>query len=127
VKQANNDNLAPVDGLELYAGNDEVLARTLELGGKGGICVASAVAGRQMRAMIDEPERRAELHTQLQPLFAALSVAPAAISTKAALKLQGVLADDTVRLPYVEADDYERDVIATGLRNVGLLENGARA
>src|ERR687893_692515 len=27
VKQANNDNLAPVDGLELYAGNDEILAR----------------------------------------------------------------------------------------------------
>ena len=27
VKQANNDNLALVDGLELYAGNDDILAR----------------------------------------------------------------------------------------------------
>ena len=37
VKQANNDNLAPVDGLELYAGNDESVARTLDMGGVGGI------------------------------------------------------------------------------------------
>src|SRR5690348_10787691 len=29
VKQANNDNLALVDGLGLYAGNDEIFARTL--------------------------------------------------------------------------------------------------
>ena len=27
VKQANNDNLAPVDGLGIYAGNDEILLR----------------------------------------------------------------------------------------------------
>ncbi len=45
VKQANNDNLALVDGLALYAGNDDVLARTMDLGGAGGICVASHVAG----------------------------------------------------------------------------------
>ena len=31
VKQANNDNLALVDGLELYAGNDDILGRTLDL------------------------------------------------------------------------------------------------
>src|ERR1044072_5559501 len=43
VKQANNDNLALVDGLELYAGNDEILARVLDLGGAGGILTASHI------------------------------------------------------------------------------------
>lgn len=125
VKQANNDNLAPVDGLELYAGNDEILGRTLDMGGKGGICVASALAGATMRRMVDEPETRAALGAELEPLLRALSVAPAAISTKAALQMQRALQCDTVRLPYVEADDSERAVIAEGLRAVGLL--GAEA
>src|SRR3954447_19206485 len=39
VKQANNDNLAPIEGPDLYAGNDDVLARTLDMRGAGGILV----------------------------------------------------------------------------------------
>lgn len=127
VKQANNDNLALVDGLELYAGNDDVFARTLDLGGKGGICVASHVAGARMRRMVDEPGERAALDKQLQPLYAALSVAPACISTKTALQEQGVLRSDAVRLPMVEADDYERDTIRKGLQKLDLLTAGAHA
>ena len=59
IKQANNANLAQVDGLGLYAGNDDSLPRTLELGGCGGILVASHLVGEQMRRMVDEPEHRA--------------------------------------------------------------------
>src|SRR5262249_15240900 len=51
VKQANNANLALVDGLELYAGNDETVARALDLGGVGGICVASHLLGPLFRAL----------------------------------------------------------------------------
>ena len=65
VKQANNANLAPVDGLELYAGNDESVARTLDLGGVGGICVATHLLGPLFRALVDEPERRAEVQDEL--------------------------------------------------------------
>src|SRR3954469_23721418 len=36
VKQANNENLALIDGLGIYAGNDEILLRALEIGGCGG-------------------------------------------------------------------------------------------
>ena len=32
VKQANNDELRPVEGLAILAGNDDVFLRTLELG-----------------------------------------------------------------------------------------------
>jgi 4-hydroxy-tetrahydrodipicolinate synthase len=121
VKQANNDNLAPVDGLELYAGNDEVLARTLDLGGAGGILVASHIVGPQMRRMVDEPDERAAIHESLLPVFAALSVGPAAMTTKAALNLLGIRAG-RLRLPYVEADEGELATIREMLRARGLAE-----
>ncbi|MGZ4626936.1 MAG: 4-hydroxy-tetrahydrodipicolinate synthase, partial [Kineosporiaceae bacterium] len=54
VKQANPDNLAPVDGLELYAGNDDMLCDVLELGGAGGVLVGSHIVGEEMRRMVDE-------------------------------------------------------------------------
>lgn len=116
VKQANNDNLAMVDGLQLYAGNDDVLARTLDLGGSGGILVASHVVGPAMRRMVDEPEARDVIHNELTPVFDALSVAPAAISTKAALEMMGVIPSARVRLPYVEADETERATIKAMLQ-----------
>ena len=60
VKQARTDDtLAPIDGLDLLAGNDDALGRVLDMGGTGGILVASHLVGEEMRRMIDEPERRA--------------------------------------------------------------------
>src|ERR687898_1274493 len=41
VKQANSEELQLIDGLALLAGNDDVLGKTLDLGGAGGICVSS--------------------------------------------------------------------------------------
>jgi 4-hydroxy-tetrahydrodipicolinate synthase len=120
VKQANNDNLAPVDGLGLYAGNDDILARTLDLGGEGGILVASHIVGPQLRQMVDEPERRAEIHERLLPVFEALSVAPAAVSAKAALNLLGHHVGGP-RLPYVEADEHETQTIREMLHSSGLV------
>jgi len=61
VKQANADELQPIDGLELYAGDDATFARTLDMGGAGGILVASHVVGNEMHRMVEEPERRAEI------------------------------------------------------------------
>jgi len=122
VKQANNDNLAIVDGLQLYAGNDDVLARTLDLGGAGGILVASHIVGAQMRRMVDEPAERASIDADLQDVYAALGVGPAAMTTKAALTLLGHRAG-TPRLPYVEADAEEIAVIRAMLVRRGLLEN----
>jgi 4-hydroxy-tetrahydrodipicolinate synthase len=124
VKQANNANLAPVDGLDLYAGNDDILARTLDLGGAGGILVASHIVGPQMRRMVDEPGERAAIHERLLPVFAALSIAPAAVTTKAALNLLGVRGG-RVRLPYVDADESEVATIREMLRAHGLAEAAA--
>lgn len=120
VKQANNDNLAMIDGLQLYAGNDDVLGRVLDLGGSGGILVASHVVGPEMRRMVDEPESRDIIHQELLPVFDALGVAPAAISTKAALEMIG-LPGGVPRLPYVEADESEKATIRAMLEARGLV------
>ncbi len=120
VKQANNASLAPVDGLGLYAGNDDVFARTLDLNGCGGILVASHVAGHLMRRMVDEPHRRAEIDAMLQPLYQALGVTTNPIPVKAALNLLGHRVGG-LRLPLVEADQEETEVVRTALVACGLL------
>jgi len=120
VKQANNDNLAPVDGLRVYAGNDEILATVLDMGEAGGILTASHIVGPEMRRMVDEPGERAAIHESLLPVFEALAVAPAAVSNKAALNLLGH-AVGRPRLPYVEADEQETATIRAMLADRGLL------
>ena len=120
VKQANNDNLAHVDGLRIYAGNDEILTRVLDMGEAGGILVASHIVGSEMRHMVDEPGERAAIHESLLPVFEALSVTPLAISIKAALNLLGHRAGRP-RLPYVEADERETATIRAMLQDRGLL------
>jgi 4-hydroxy-tetrahydrodipicolinate synthase len=121
VKQANNANLAPVDGLALYAGNDDVLCQTLELGGAGGICVASHLVGLEMRRMVDEPEQRREIDAQLQEVYEAMSITSNPIPVKAALNLLGRPVGG-LRLPLVEADERELGVIRSMLERRGLLE-----
>lgn len=120
VKQANNDNLAPIDGLQLYAGNDDILCETLELGGAGGICVASNIVGEEMRRMVDEPENRRQIDADLQDLYSALAVTTNPIAIKAALNLLGHDVGG-LRLPMVEADEHELSVVRAALERHGLL------
>jgi len=124
VKQANNANLAPVDGLGLYAGNDDIVARTLDLGGIGGICVASHLVGERLQAMVHDPARRAELDAELQPLWKVLGVTTNPIPIKAALALAGHPVGG-LRLPLVEADEHERAQIRAVLEQLGLLQEAA--
>lgn len=120
VKQANNANLALVDGLELYAGNDDVLARTLDLGGAGGILVASHVIGPRLRRMVDEPSERHSIDQEIQGVLAALGIAPAATTAKAALGLLGHPVG-APRLPYVEVSEEELNIIRTALAALDLV------
>ena len=90
VKQANADNLAKVDGLRIYAGNDDLLADVLDLGEAGGILVASHLFGEEMRRMVDEPEHRREIDQSLADVYRDLPVAPLACAVKAALNLLGI-------------------------------------
>jgi len=120
VKQARYEDLAPVDGMALLAGNDDVLARVLDLGGAGGILVASHLVGREMRRMIDEPDARAEIHESLKDLFQALTVTTNPIPVKAALGMTGHDVGG-LRLPLCEADDTEKSEIRSALERHKLL------
>jgi 4-hydroxy-tetrahydrodipicolinate synthase len=121
VKQANPDNVESIEGLQLYAGNDDLLADILDMGEAGGILTGSHIFGDQMRQMADEPERRSEIDALLQDVYRDMAIAPAACTVKAALNLIGVSVGGP-RLPYVELDDSEMDVVRALLDRHGLLQ-----
>jgi 4-hydroxy-tetrahydrodipicolinate synthase len=121
VKQSNEANLAKVDGLQIYAGNDDMFAKVLDMGEPGGILVAAHLFGEEFRRMVDEPEARHEIDASLQDVHRDLGVAPLACTTKAALNLIGISVGGP-RLPYVELDEDELAVIRAMLERHGLLQ-----
>jgi 4-hydroxy-tetrahydrodipicolinate synthase len=125
VKQANHDNLAKVDGLRIYAGNDDMLADVLDLGEAGGILVASHIVGPEMRRMVDEPDQRRAIHDSLAEVFAAMFCTASPAPVKAALAMIG-LPVGGVRLPLVEVDEEQAEIVRVALERHGLL-HAARA
>ncbi len=120
VKQSRYEDLAPIDGMDLLAGNDDALARILDLGGAGGILVASHLVGEEMRRMIDEPEARAEIQASLSPLLDAMAVTTNPIPVKTAMRMLGHDVGG-FRLPMVPASPEEETVIRAALERQGLL------
>jgi 4-hydroxy-tetrahydrodipicolinate synthase len=125
LKQANDDELQPIDGLDVYAGNDGTFARALDMGGAGGVLVASHVVGDEMRRMVDEPERRAEIDASLRDVYETLFLTANPICVKAALNMLGHRVGG-LRLPLVEADEGEKEAVRAMLERHGLLEVAAR-
>jgi 4-hydroxy-tetrahydrodipicolinate synthase len=124
VKQANDDELGPIEGLAVLAGNDNTFRRVLEFDGAGGITVASHVVGPQMRAMWDaaqagDLDRAREIDAELAPVYEGLSVTTNPIPVKTALELLG-LASGRMRLPLVPADAEQRAAVKTALEGIGL-------
>jgi 4-hydroxy-tetrahydrodipicolinate synthase len=120
VKQANGAELQPIDGLAVLAGNDDIFAACLDMGGAGGICVASHIVGAEMRRMYDEPEQRAAIDASLRDVYETLFITASPTPVKAALNLLGHDAG-TLRLPMVEADDAETATVRAMLERHGLL------
>ncbi len=120
VKQANSDELQPIDGLTVLAGNDDDFARCLDFGGGGGICVASHIVGPEMRRMYDEPEARAQIDASLRDVYDTLFITASPTPVKAAMNLLGHDAG-TLRLPMVEADEAETAAVRGMLERHGLL------
>ncbi|HWA54099.1 MAG TPA: 4-hydroxy-tetrahydrodipicolinate synthase [Solirubrobacterales bacterium] len=125
VKQANNDDLQPIEGLDILAGNDDIFFKTLEIGGAGGICVASHLVGPQMREIWDaaqagDLDRAREIDAGLREVYAAMGVTTNPIPVKAALEMTGLIPSGTLRLPLVPADDAQRATVRAALEGVGL-------
>ena len=124
VKQANDDELQPVEGLGVLAGNDGTFLRTLELGELGGVLVASHLVGPQMREVYDavkagELERAREIEQRLRPLFSVLGKTNP-IPVKAGLEMLGICSA-RARLPIVEADEEQKAEVREALEAQGLL------
>ncbi len=133
VKQA-NDDLAQAQhiveaGLDLYAGDDDLILPFLELGGLGGVCVHTHVVGPQVKELIrlwraGEHEAARTLDHELRPALDLLRVAPNPIAIKAALNLLGHEVGGH-RLPLVAASHDERDRVRDCLSRLGLLAPAA--
>jgi 4-hydroxy-tetrahydrodipicolinate synthase len=129
VKQAHDDveqaRRIPGFGLDLYAGDDNLIFPFLRLGGVGGVCVHTHVWGPQTKAMVrrfkdgDVQGARA-LNDEMAPAFDLLKVVTNPIAIKAALNLLGHDVGG-YRLPMVDPTDAELDQIRGCLERAGVL------
>ena len=133
VKQANDDleqarRIVEL-GLDLYAGDDNIVYPFLELGGKGGVCVHTHVVGPQVKEMVrrfreGDTEGSRRIHEELAPAYELLAVTTGPIQIKAALNLIGQDVGG-LRLPLVEASDEERAQIRDCLERLGVLQQAS--
>jgi len=128
VKQANDDldqarRIVEL-GLDLYAGDDNLIFPFLRLGGVGGVCVHTHVVGPQVKEQVrayksgDEDTAR-RIDEELEPAYELLKVAPNPIAIKAALNLLGHDVGGH-RLPLVPATPDEVARVRDCLERVGL-------
>ena len=130
VKQANDDlgqarRIVEETGLDLYAGDDNLIRPFLELGGVGGVCVHTHVVGPQVKQMVrafkdGDVEAAVAIDDDLVPAYELLRVATNPIAIKAALNLLGHEVGG-LRLPLVEATEDEVARVRACLERLGVL------
>ncbi|MEX0620395.1 MAG: 4-hydroxy-tetrahydrodipicolinate synthase [Solirubrobacterales bacterium] len=124
VKQANDEEIRPIPGLDLLAGNDTGFLSVLKCGGTGGILVASHLVGERMLEIYNrfregDVAGAERIDTELQPAYEAMAVTVNPIPVKAALEMAG-LCSAHMRLPMVEATDTEKQQIRRLLASSGV-------
>jgi 4-hydroxy-tetrahydrodipicolinate synthase len=112
-------------GLDLYAGDDDLILPFLEVGGIGGICVHTHVVGPQVKELVSsyragDVERAHALDEELRPAIELLKVQTNPIAIKKSLQLLGHEVGG-LRLPLVETDEAETAEIRDCLERLGLL------
>jgi 4-hydroxy-tetrahydrodipicolinate synthase len=129
VKQAHDDldeaRLIPGMGLDLYAGDDNLIFPFLGLGGVGGVCVHTHVWGPQTKEMVrrykdGDVEAARGLNEEMAPAYDLLKVASNPIAIKAALNLLGHEVGG-YRLPMVDPTEHELEQIRACLERAGVL------
>ncbi len=113
-------------GLDLYAGDDDLIHPFLEVGGIGGICVHTHIVGPRVKEMVvrhragDLDGARA-LDAELRPAIDLLRVQTNPIAIKTAMNLLGHELGG-FRLPLVEATPDEEVAVRDCLERLGLLQ-----
>jgi 4-hydroxy-tetrahydrodipicolinate synthase len=129
VKQAHDDleqaRLIPGMGLDLYAGDDNLIYPFLGLGGVGGVCVHTHVWGPQTKEMVrrykeGDVDAARTLNEEMAPAYELLKVASNPIAIKAALNLLGHEVGG-YRLPMVDPTEQELEQIRACLERAGVL------
>jgi 4-hydroxy-tetrahydrodipicolinate synthase len=129
VKQANDDleeaRVIPGLGLDLYAGDDNLVFPFLGLGGVGGVCVHTHVWGLQTKEMVrrykeGDVDGARRLNEEMAPAYELLKVATNPIAIKAAVNLLGHEAGG-YRLPMVDPTERELEEIRSCLERAGVL------
>jgi 4-hydroxy-tetrahydrodipicolinate synthase len=131
VKQANDDlgqarRIVEEAGLDLYAGDDNLIFPFLEVGGIGGICVHTHVVGSRVKEMIqlyragDQAGAR-RIDEELAAAYDLLKVVVNPIAIKAALNILGYDVGGP-RLPLVEATEDETARVHACLERLGALQ-----
>ena len=130
VKQAHDDldeaRRIPELGLDLYAGDDNLIFPVLALGSVGGICVHTHVWGDETKEMIrlwraGDEEGAKSLNEAMQPAFDLLKITTNPIPIKAAMNLLGHDLGG-YRLPMVEPTEQELEAVRSCLERAGVLE-----
>jgi 4-hydroxy-tetrahydrodipicolinate synthase len=129
VKQANADldearHIVDL-GLDLYAGDDNILVDFLELGGRGGICVHTHVVGPQVAEQVraaheGDIERAREIDREIEAAYDLLKITSNPIPIKAALNLLGQEVGG-YRLPLIPPTEDELAQVRDCLAQLGLL------
>jgi 4-hydroxy-tetrahydrodipicolinate synthase len=112
-------------GLDLYAGDDNLVRPFLELGAVGGVCVHTHLVGPQVAEQVRAAEandfdRVREIDRELAPAYELLAVTTNPIPIKAALRLLGHQVGG-YRLPLVEPTEDELERVRGCLERLGLL------
>jgi 4-hydroxy-tetrahydrodipicolinate synthase len=131
VKQAWDDlddarRIVAETGLQLYAGDDNLILPFLEVGGVGGVCVHTHIVGPQVKEQITqfnrgEPAEARRIDEELAPAYDVLKVGVNPMGIKAALNLLGHDVGGH-RLPLVEVTDEEREQVRSCLERLGALQ-----
>jgi 4-hydroxy-tetrahydrodipicolinate synthase len=134
IKQANADMaqaraIVEDTSLDLYAGDDNLVREFAEIGGAGGICVASHLVGPQMKEMYEaavagDDERARAIDAELEDVYETLFFTASPAPVKAALNLLG-LEVGGCRLPIADLTEDELPRVSAMLEAHGLVASAA--
>lgn len=124
LDQASEIRRLTKDDFQIYSGDDSLTLPILAVGGTGVVSVASHLAGREIREMVQayqqgDVRRAVQLHIRLFPLFRVLFITTNPVPLKAALNMSGIKVGKP-RLPLVEATAKEKEQIGAVLKALAL-------
>ncbi|GAW91778.1 4-hydroxy-tetrahydrodipicolinate synthase [Calderihabitans maritimus] len=110
----------------VYSGDDSLTLPMLSLGAYGVVSVASHLVGEKIKQMIEafvdgKVQEASRLHLELFPLFKALFVTTNPVPVKVAMRLAGFQVG-SLKLPLVEPNPQELNVIREALESFGLIK-----